>query len=80
MHKIHQDAQVENVEFRLNNDWKIEKIDQGNGMFAFKVNFSIDKITQLSDGTNNSFDTFKVNASVSADNKITELNMQRIVQ
>lgn len=80
MHKIHNEAHVENVEFRLNNDWIIEKIDQGNGSFAFKVNFSIDKITQLSGDSNSSFDTFKVKASVSPDNKISELNMQRIVQ
>ena len=80
MHKIHNEAQVENVEFRLNNDWIIEKIDRGNGSFAFKVNFSIDKITQLSGDSNSSFDTFKVKASVSPDNKISELNMQRIVQ
>lgn len=80
MHKIHNEAQVENVEFRLNNDWIIEKIDRGNGLFAFKVNFSIDKITQLSGDSNSSFDTFKVKASVSPDNKISELNMQRIVQ
>ena len=80
MHKIHNEAHVENVEFRLNNDWIIEKIDRGNGSFAFKVNFSIDKITQLSGDTNSSFDTFKVKASVSPDNKISELNMQRIVQ
>ena len=80
MHKIHNEAHVENVEFRLNNDWIIEKIDRGNGSFAFKVNFSIDKITQLSGDSNSSFDTFKVKASVSPDNKISELNMQRIVQ
>lgn len=80
MHKIHNEAHVENVEFRLNNDWIIEKIDRGNGLFAFKVNFSIDKITQLSGDSNSSFDTFKVKASVSPDNKISELNMQRIVQ
>ena len=80
MHKIHNEAHVENVEFRLNNDWTIEKIDRGNGSFAFKVNFSIDKITQLSGDSNSSFDTFKVKASVSPDNKISELNMQRIVQ
>ncbi|OYP68357.1 zinc ribbon domain-containing protein [Prevotella sp. P2-180] len=80
MHKIHNEAHVENVEFRLNNDWTIEKIDRGNGLFAFKVNFSIDKITQLSGDSNSSLDTFKVKASVSPDNKISELNMQRIVQ
>ena len=79
MQKIHQ-ANVVKVEFRMNNDWKIEKIDDGTGNFSFIVNFSVDQTVEHSDDGDNFFNTYKVTSKVSPEGKITELNMQRIVQ
>ncbi|MDD6896204.1 MAG: zinc ribbon domain-containing protein [Prevotellaceae bacterium] len=79
MHKIHA-ADVSKVDFRMNNDWRIEKTDDGNGNFMYNVNFSVDQNIEHFEDGDKSFNTFKVNAKVSSDDKITELNMQRIVQ
>ena len=80
MHKIHQAPDVEKIEFRLNNDWKIEKVDNGAGEFSYVVNFSVDQTIQHSQEGGGEFNTYKVMAKVSSDDKITEFNMQRIVQ
>lgn len=80
MHKVHQDPNVVKVDYRLNNDWKIDKTDDGNGNFSYTVNFSVDQTIEHSQEGNGAFNTYKVSAKVSSDDKITELNMQRIVQ
>ena len=80
MHKVHQDPDVVKVDYRLNNDWKIDKSDDGNGNFSYTVNFSVDQTIEHSQEGNGAFNTYKVSAKVSSDDKITELNMQRIVQ
>ena len=80
MHKLHQDPDVVKVDFRMNNDWKIEKSDDGTGNYTYTVNFSVDQNIHHNDENDKSFNTFKVSARVSAEDKITELNMQRIVQ
>ncbi|MGM9702809.1 MAG: zinc ribbon domain-containing protein [Prevotella sp.] len=80
MHKIHQSPDVVRIDYRLNNDWKIEKVDDGQGTFSYTVNFSVDQTIEHSQEGEGAFNTFKVSAKVSADEKITELNMQRIVQ
>ena len=80
MHKIHQQANVVKVEYRMNNDWKIEKTDDGTGNFSYTVNFSVDQTIEHSDEGDNSFNTYKVTSKVSPEGKISELNMQRIVQ
>ncbi len=80
MHKIHQQANVVKVEYRMNNDWKIDKTDDGTGNFSYTVNFSVDQTIEHSDEGDNSFNTYKVTSKVSPEGKISELNMQRIVQ
>ena len=80
MHKIHQAPDVVKIEYRLNNDWKIEKIDNGGDGFSYVVAFSVDQAIEHSQEGEGAFNTYKVSAKVSADEKITELNMQRIIQ
>ena len=80
MNKLHQNPEVSRIEYRMNNDWKIEKKDDGNGSFSYSVNFSVDQTTECTDPSDNSFNTYKISAKISSDDKITELNMQRIVQ
>ena len=80
MNKLHQNPEVSRIEYRMNNDWKIEKKEDGNGSFSYSVNFSVDQTTECTDPSDNSFNTYKISAKISSDDKITELNMQRIVQ
>ncbi|MGN0282793.1 MAG: zinc ribbon domain-containing protein [Prevotella sp.] len=80
MHKVHQTPDTEKVEYRMNNDWKIEKTDDGMGGFSYTVNFSTDQTVEKSNEEGASLTTYRVSAKVSADDKITELNMQRIIQ
>lgn len=81
MHKLHSDAAQEPIEFRTNSDWKIQKEEsaEGNG-FDYVVDFSVDQKTHGVDESATAIVSYKVNAKVSAEWKISALNMKRMVQ
>jgi len=81
MHKLHSDAGQSPLEFRTNNDWKIKKEQSADGVgYDYVVDFSVDEKKQGIDDTATSIVTYKVNATVSAEGKISSLNMKRMVQ
>ncbi len=81
MHKVHSDAGDGAVEFRTNNDWKIEKKQTADGNdFEYAVEFSVDQKNPGNDGGQPTITSNKVEAKVSSDLKITSLNMKRMVQ
>lgn len=80
MKKLHSQADITRMTFRLNNDWKITKSVNDSGDGNYNVSFSVDQKVEFTDPANNTFATFKVDAKVSSDMKITELNMRKIVQ
>ena len=61
----------------MNNDWKIEKIDLGEGECSYVVDFSVDEKIQRTDESKETFSSYKVNAKVSNHGKITDLNMKK---
>ena len=77
MHRIHKPEDITAITFRMNNDWKIEKIDLGNDKCSYVVDFSVDEKIDRTDDTKETFCSYKVNAKVSDLGKITELNMKR---
>ena len=79
MHKLYEDD-VEKIVFTLNNDWKIDKKAEGDGGFTYTVDFSVDQKIDREDDSKERFCTYKVQAKVSPDCKISELNMRKIVQ
>lgn len=79
MHKLYEED-VEKIVFTLNNDWKIDKKSEGDGQFSYSVDFSVDQKIERDDESKERFCTYKVQAKVSPDCKISELNMRKIVQ
>ncbi len=81
MHKLHSEAGDGALEFRTNNDWKIEKKEtqDGNG-YEYAVAFSVDQKNPGKDGAPATIVSYNVEAKVSSDTKITSLNMKRMVQ
>lgn len=77
MHRIHKPEDISSITFRMNNDWKIEKIDLGTDDFSYTVDFSVDEKIERTDTSKETFCSYKVSAKVSAAGKITDLNMKK---
>ncbi len=81
MHKLHSEAGDGALEFRTNNDWKIEKKETQDGEgYEYAVAFTVDQKNPGKDGTPATIVSYKVEAKVSSDTKIASLNMKRMVQ
>lgn len=79
MHRLYEDDIIKII-FTLNNDWEIEKEEVEEGRYAFTVDFSFDQRMERTDLSKERFCTYKVQAKVSPDCKISELNMKKMVQ
>ena len=77
MHRIHKPEDISSITFRMNNDWKIEKIDLGTDDCSYAVDFSVDEKIERTDTSKETFCSYKVSAKVSAAGKITDLNMKK---
>lgn len=77
MKRIHSPEDITGIIFRMNNDWKIEKIDLGEGECSYVVDFSVDEKIQRTDESKETFSSYMVNAKVSNHGKITDLNMKK---
>ena len=77
MHRIHAPEDITSITFRMNNDWKIEKIDLGMGDCSYTVDFSVDEKIDRTDDSKETFCSYKVSAKLSAAGKITDLNMKK---
>jgi hypothetical protein len=76
MEKLHEDD-ITRMEFIANNDWEIEKNDLGEDRYGYTVAFSVAQHMERTDEERETSVVFKVNAKVSPDGHITELNMKR---
>lgn len=79
MKKLHAPDDITGMTFSLNNDWKIEKTDAGDGRYKYTVTFSVDHRITRNDTSKETFSTYNVVAGVSPDQKISDLNMKKIV-
>ena len=79
MNRIHE-PDVMQMQFILNNDWKIQKNEIEDGQFDYTVEFSVDQKMDRSDESKERFCSYKVQAKVSPEYKITDFNMKKIVQ
>lgn len=80
MNKLHAPEDINGITFRTNDDWKIAKQEAADGGYEYSVTFSVDQKTDRTDTSKETFCTYKVTAKVSADAKIADFNMQRVVQ
>lgn len=79
MNSLYEDD-VTAIAFTPNNDWQLEKKENADGLFSFSVDFSADERIERTDQEKERFATFKVNAQISTEGKISALNMKRLVQ
>lgn len=79
MKKLHAPDDITGMTFSLNNDWKIEKTDAGDGRYKYTVTFSVDHRITRNDTSKETFSTYNVVAGVSPEHKISDLNMKKIV-
>lgn len=77
LNKIYKQG-IANMNFRLNNDFKIDKKEVGVDQYEFSVNFSVDQTIDNEDGRKE-LNTYKIKATVSPEGKISGLNMNKIV-
>jgi len=73
-------ADITGMTFTVNNDFKIEKAEAGDGVYTYTVNFSVDQNIDRSDASKEKFCSYKVKAKVNADSKISEINMTKIIE
>ena len=79
MQKIHE-PDISRMEFTPNNDWEIEKKTLDDDRFFYNVNFTVAQHMERTEEGRETSAVYKVTAQVSADGRITELNMKRSVQ
>lgn len=77
LHKIYKEG-IANMNFRLNNDFKIEKKEVGVDEYEYSVSFSADQTVDKEDGKKE-LNTYKIKATVSPEGKISGMNMNKIV-
>lgn len=70
MRKIHENG--DEIIFTPNNDYKVTKVNQGDGEFGYKVAFTVDE------SVSGTITSYKVTASVTSDMHISVLNMSKI--
>ena len=71
---------VSTVTFTPNNDWNIEKHEDANGLFSFAVACTVGKSIERSDEEKERSATYKVNARISPEGRISAMNMKPIVK
>lgn len=80
MNKLHSPTDITSMNFRSNNDWKINKKETADGEYEYTVTFSVDQKIERTDDSKEKFCTYKVDAKISPEGKIVSLNMKKIVQ
>jgi predicted RNA-binding Zn-ribbon protein involved in translation (DUF1610 family) len=78
MHKIYK-SNVSNMNWHLNNDYKIDKKEVGEDEYEYTVQFSATQQVEYTDATKQS-NKFRVNATVDSNGKISAFNMVRIIE
>ena len=79
MLKLHE-PDITRMEFTPNNDWDIEKKEQGDERYSYMVNFTVAQHMERTEEGRETSAVYKVTAQVSPEGRITELNMKRSVQ
>lgn len=79
MHKIYKEDII-NMNWQLNNDWKIEKKDVGGGQFEYTVQFTAIQNIERSDPNKEKSAKYSIKAVVGPEGKISSMNMVKILE
>ncbi len=79
MNKIYKDD-ITNMNWHLNNDYKIDKKEVGEDLYEYNVNFSsIQKIERTGD-TNVQSMRYQIKATINPDGLISAMSMTKILE
>ena len=76
MHKLYKED-VSNMNWHINNDYQIKKREVGDQEYEFQVLFSARQDIDKTDGSKTE-NSYKINATVSPDGKVSAFNMAKI--
>ena len=79
MHKIYKDD-ITNMNWRLNNDWNIEKKDVGGNQYEYTVTFTATQNIERTDPSKEKSAKYNIKATIGAEGKISSLNMVKILE
>jgi len=80
MKKLHAAADITGMNFLLNNDWQIDKIENNDtGETEYAVTFSLNQHIDRTDPSKENQASYKVSAKVSMDGRIVDMNMRKVV-
>ncbi len=80
MKKLHEAADIVGMSFLLNNDWKIDKIENNDtGETEYAVTFSLNQHIDRTDPNQEKQAAYKVSARVSMDGRIVDMNMRKVI-
>lgn len=79
MKKIYKDD-ITNMNWRLNNDFKIDKKEVGDDQYEYTVQFSVLQDIERTDPSKEKHAKYLIKAKVGADQKISSFNMTKILQ
>lgn len=79
MNKIYKED-ITNMNWRINNDYKIDKKEVGDGDYEYSVQFSATEEIERTDPAKEKEAKYRIKAKVGPDGKITEFNMTKIIE
>ena len=79
LQKLYKDDIV-NMNWHINNDYKISKKEVGNNQYEYTVQFSANQQIERTDPTKEKDAKYRIKAKVGPDGKISEFNMVKILE
>ena len=79
LNKLYKDN-ITSMHWCTNNDFKITKREIGTDEYEYSVDFSALQKVEYDDGTSDKETKYRIKAKVSPDEKITELNMVKVIE
>lgn len=79
MNKIYKDD-ITNMNWRLNNDYKIDKKEVGDEQYEYTVNFSARQTMERTDASKEKEANYRVKATISPDGLISAMSMTKILE
>ena len=79
MNKIYKED-ITNMNWRLNNDWKIDKKEVGENEFEYTVQFSAQQDIERTDASKEKHAKYNIKAVVGPDIRITSFNMVKVLE
>ena len=71
---------ITNMNWRLNNDWNIEKKDVGGNQYEYTVTFTATQNIERTDPSKEKSAKYNIKATIGAEGKISSLNMVKILE